>query len=252
MKLIDLELYLKEYLEIARFKDYCPKGLIVEGNTEVLTGITGVSLSLELIEVAIAKNADFILVHHPHGFWENQSTIIRGVHKQKIERLLNHGISLFGFHLPLDAHPVVGNNVLIAQSLGLKPCGGFLNHSGQDIGLIAEYENAISRNDFIQLVDSEIGTSNCQFLFGTEFIRKVGICSGSAPHGIEEAQSLGLDLYLTGEARENTQSFCKDEQLNYIAAGHHKTEVYGVRALASHLSQRFEISVEFVDIDNPI
>jgi dinuclear metal center YbgI/SA1388 family protein len=252
MLLTELNQYLQDYLEVKAFKDHCPNGLCVEGADTVLRGITGVSFSLELAEIAVQKKADFIVVHHPHGFWDNQPRLVKGVHKKKIQLLLNHGISLFGFHLPLDAHPEVGNNMELLKAMGLHLAGSFAEHGGKDLGYLGEFPTALSPEQFIDRITKEIGKPVHSFMYGRPRIKKVGICSGGAPEGVQDLIELGYDAYLTGEARETTDILCKEETIHFVAAGHHQTERFGPRALAKHLSQKLGLEMEFVDIPNPV
>lgn len=235
------------------FKDYCPKGLAVEGKQEINKGIAGVSFGLDLLEIAIEKNADFIIVHHLHGFWNNQSHIVRGSLKTKIQGLLDHGINLFGFHLPMDAHPTLGNNIGALSAVGASHSGGFLREGQRDIGMIGEYASPISIEEFMKRVNKNIGPVNFQFLHGKQEITKVGVCTGASPSSVEELVARGdVDLYLTGEARENTQQYCQEEGIHFVAAGHHQTERFGPQSIAKHLTEELGIITEFVDLPNPV
>ncbi|MGL1933381.1 MAG: Nif3-like dinuclear metal center hexameric protein [Fibrobacterales bacterium] len=249
--LSNLEKYLNELLTPERFKDYCPNGLIVEGGSEVSRGITGVSLTIELIEEAIARKADFVFVHHPHGFWDKQLRTIKGVIKNKLSLLLEHNISLFGYHLPLDGHPEVGNNAQIAKALGLEIYSTFMKDYGTDIGVLAKLPKNLTMDEFQELVSETIGSVKAVFPYGPETVSTIAICSGGAPDGVKEAIGVA-DLYLTGEAREHTQSLCKEEGANFIAAGHHATEVYGPQAIAGILKKELGLDVDFMNIPNPI
>lgn len=253
MNLIDFEKYLSELYQVNKFKDYCPKGLAVEGGDRISRGITGVSFGLDLLEEAIQRDADFIIVHHLHGFWNNQSHIVRGSLKQKIKGLIDNNISLFGFHLPMDAHPFLGNNIGVINALGLKHVGGFLREGQVDIGFIGEYSDGLSYEEFSARVINNIGEINFQFPYGPNIIKRVGVCTGASPSSVEELVALGdIDLYITGEARENTQQYCMEEGIHFIAAGHHQTECFGPEALAKHLRDELSIPTEFVNLHNPV
>ncbi|MGL1900500.1 MAG: Nif3-like dinuclear metal center hexameric protein [Fibrobacterales bacterium] len=251
VSLSNLEKYLNELLTPERFKDYCPNGLIVEGAPKVSRGVTGVSLTIELIEMAVSRKSDFIFVHHPHGFWDKQLRTVKGTTRKKLSLLLEHNISLFGFHLPLDGHLGVGNNAQIAKYLGLEVYGTFMGEYGTDIGVLGTLSKKMNVEEFQDLVASTIGPVKATFQYGAREISTIAICSGGAPDGVKETDGVA-DLYLTGEAREHTQSLCKEEGFNFIAAGHHATEVYGPKAIAILLKKDLDLDVEFIDIHNPI
>jgi dinuclear metal center YbgI/SA1388 family protein len=253
MKLNDFVKTLNQYLEVKKFKDYCPKGLVVEGGENVNKVITGVSLCEELIDIAIEKNADAICVHHPHGFWDNQPKLVTKAHKRKIVKLLDNDISVLAWHLPLDAHPEVGNNVSLCEGLGMKVVDWFAPHSGVNLAVIGEYEVALPWSDFLAQLEKVVGTPRDVFAYGDQLIKRVGICTGAAPGEFEGlAEDEAAQVYLTGEARENTQSAVQDLNFNFIAAGHHQTEKFGPRALGYWIESNLGLEVEFVDVVNPV
>lgn len=253
MLLTNFEQHLNNLYDVQAFKDFCPKGLAVEGKSEIQRGLTGVSFGLDLLDEAIQRQADFIVVHHLHGFWDNQSHIVRGTLKKKIQGLLEHGISLFGYHLPMDAHPTLGNNIGVLEALDLKHTGGFLREGNKDIGFIGEFAEAQSHDEILTRIKSKIGKENFAFMNGNSQIKKVGICTGAAPSAVEELVAMGdIDLYVTGEARENTQQYCLEEGINFIAAGHHQTECFGPRSLAHYLNDTLGLQTEFVNLHNPV
>lgn len=253
MLLSNFEQHLNNLYDVESFKDYCPKGLTVEGKPELKSGITGVSFGLDLLDEAIERQVDFIVVHHLHGFWNNQSHIVRGSLKRKIQGLLSNGISLFGFHLPMDAHPLIGNNMGVLNALGLTHVGGFLREGTKDIGFLGEFDEPHNHDDMLNLVRSSIGQENFAFMSGKSTIKKVGVCTGAAPSAVEELVAMGdIDLYITGEARENTKQYCLEEGINFIAAGHHQTECFGPRLLANYITKELGLKTEFVNLHNPV
>lgn len=245
--------HLSNLYQVHLFKDYCPKGLVVEGKDDISIVVTGVSLCLELIQKAIELKADAIVVHHPHGFWDNQSKVIAGAQKQKIKLLLEHDINVFSFHLPMDAQPNIGNNAMLAQSLGLNKIGAFAKHGGIELGWICEFPESISTAELRILIENEVGPIPFWLGKGPEQVKTLALCTGAAPNDVEEIIELGgIDAYLTGEARENTHILCSENLIHFIAAGHHQTEVFGPKALAHWLNQEFQLQTHFINIPNPV
>ncbi len=246
MKLTELNHSLERLYQPSGFKDYIPSGLLIEGSDELSRGATAVSFNLETIKKAVDLEAQFLVVHHGHGFWDNQSKLIKGGLKKKIELMLKHGISLFAYHLPMDAHLELGNNAGLLKALGLYRSSEFLPHGKHFIGLTGEFEVALTQDDFLEKVESSIGAVNFSFLNGTSKIKTVALCSGGAASSIEAAKATGADVFLTGEAKEDTSSFCMDEQFNFVAAGHYRTEVFGPQALAEYLTNKEKIPTDFI------
>jgi dinuclear metal center YbgI/SA1388 family protein len=166
---------------------------------------------------------------------------------------MQHGISLYGFHLPLDGHPEIGNNALIAKALGLKVVEGFMQEGEKCVGQVGEWDAPVSKERFLEIAAQAFpaGVQN-SFMFGSDKIRRVAICSGSGASGLEEAIALGCDAFVTGEIKENVPIAVEEASFNLIACGHHRTEVFGVRALAQKITADLGIPAVFVDIDNPI
>lgn len=253
MNLDDFVKTLNDFLEVKKFKDYCPKGLVVEGGQVVNKVITGVSLCDALIDIAIEKDADAICVHHPHGFWDNQPKLITKAHKKKVQKLIENDISVLAWHLPLDAHPKVGNNAVLCQSLGMDVVDWFSPHAGVNLAVIGEYKEEVPWDEFVQKVNEVVGVPRDVFAYGSTQIKRVGICTGAAPSEYEVLADEGLaQVYLTGEARENTQCAIQDANFNFIAAGHHQTEKFGPRALGEWIESELGLDVEFVDVVNPV
>ena len=248
MQLTELEHYTCALLDTARFQDYCPNGLQIEGRSEVRKIVTGVSASLALIEQAIAAGADAILVHHGY-FWKNENPCIVGVKQARIKLLLEHDISLFGFHLPLDAHPTLGNNAQLARRLGFEIAGwageqGLIAHGALSSPVtLAELQNRVSE---------QLGRAPLAIGDATRTIRRIAWCSGGAQGYFEAAAALGVDAYLTGEASEQNAHYAQEAGIAFIAAGHHATERYGIQALGDHLAREYGLTHEYKEIPNPI
>lgn len=240
---IVLEKYLSEYLSASSFSDYCPNGLQIEGRPDISKIVTGVSANQDLIERAIDEQADALLVHHGF-FWKNESAVITGIKKNRIKALLDNHINLFAYHLPLDAHPVIGNNIQLALRFNIQ--------NPQPIGetLVWQGEVDASLHEVVQSVINV--TSRAPLAFGNKDkkIKKITWCSGGAQSYIEHAINIGADCFITGEVSEQIPAICKENDIAFISAGHHATERYGVQALGQHISQKFELDCQYVDIDN--
>lgn len=253
MKLSEFSLWLNELLCPGAFQDYCVDGLCVEASDQVTKIVTGVSFRDRLIDAAIEEGADCIIVHHPNGFWKNDDRVLVGKFGERMRRLMQHGISLYGFHLPLDGHVEIGNNALIAKAFGLEKIEGFMREGERTVGVVGEFAEPVSREGFVDLACGvfEHGVQHSLF-YGSETVRKVAICSGSGASGIEEAKSLGCDTFVTGEIKEAVPIAVEEAGFNLISAGHHRTEIFGVRALAAKIEAELGIPAKFVDIDNPV
>lgn len=250
VNLRELVAYTDDLLEVYRFKDYCPNGLQVEGRSAVSRLISGVTASQALIDAAIAKKADAILVHHGY-FWQGEDARIVGLKRSRIHALLNADISLIAYHLPLDAHPVYGNNAQLGERLGFKVEGQFGN-SEPAIGWYGSLSSPMKATAFVQHLHTVLNRAPLHIPGDSEIINRIAWCSGAAQGYIEQAQQLGVDAYLSGEISEQTVHFARETGIHYFSAGHHATERYGVWSLGEHLAQQFELEHEFVDIDNPV
>lgn len=253
MELKQFSAWLDDLLSPRDFKDYCTDGLCVEAGDKVTGVVTGVSFRDRLIDAAIERHADCIIVHHPNGFWKGEDRVLVGKFGERMRRLMQHGISLYGFHLPLDGHIEIGNNALIAKELGLNVVDGFMREGERFVGWIGDFETALSKEAFVAKV-GEVFPHGVQhsLMFGSGKIRRVAICSGSGASGIEEAVSLGCDAFITGEIKESVPITCEEMGFNLVSCGHHRTEIFGVRALAQKITADLGIKAEFVDIDNEI
>lgn len=251
MKLKALVNYCDKYLKTNEFKDYCPNGLQLEGSDEVDFMVTGVTASEALIDKAIGLNAQAILVHHGY-FWKGESQALVGIKANRIKKLMQNDISLLAYHLPLDAHPVVGNNVQLGALFDIQIKGSFYNVSGKDIALYGDVKEAVELDGLVANISRLLGREALSIQGSARKIKTIAWCSGAAQNGFEQAIELGADAYLSGEVSENTFHLAKESGVHYIGAGHHATERLGVQALGEHISQQFVIKTQFVDIYNPI
>lgn len=248
MKRADLERHLAEFLQPERFKDYCPNGLQVEGRDEVRTLVTGVSASLAFLQAAHGAGADAVLVHHGY-FWRGEDPRITGLRRQRIGFLVAHDISLFGFHLPLDAHPVCGNNTQLARRLGLVEEG---RGGEQDLVCHGRPGSPLTVGEFAAHAARVLGREPLLIGDAARPLARLAWCTGGAQGFFEDALGFGIDAYLTGEISEQHVHLAREAGVAFIAAGHHATERYGVQALGAHLAAQFGLAHRFIEIPNPV
>ena len=250
VQLKDLLSYSNNVLEIERFNDYCPNGLQIEGKTEIKKIISGVTASQALIDAAIKEKADVLLVHHGY-FWKGEDARIIGLKYKRVRSLIEAGINLLAYHLPLDAHPLYGNNAKLAEILELNIAGSF--PSGSDaVGMYGTLKSPMSADDFSQKISVTLERPPLHIGENSEQIHTLAWCSGAAQNYIEEAAKLGVDAYLTGEISEQTVHIAREYGLHFYAAGHHATERYGVKVFGEHLASHFDLNHQFIDIPNPV
>ncbi len=247
----ELLAYIDETLEPGRFKDYCPNGLQVAGTEQIATIISGVTASEALIEAAIAADADAILVHHGY-FWRGEAPCIVGLKQRRLKLLLENNLNLFAYHLPLDAHSTLGNNVQLAEVLGLEIDGRISGTGEPAIGLCGCLPESVSLQSFADHIQHRLNREPLVIKGHDRPITTVGWCTGAAQGYLQQAAELGLDVFVSGEISEPTVHMARELGINYIAAGHHATERYGVQALGQALAQHFNIRHHFIDIDNPV
>lgn len=252
MQLSELVAYTNRLLAVENFSDYSPNGLQVQGRPEVHTLISGVTACQALLDAAIAHQADAILVHHG-WFWKNEDPRIVGMKQRRLATLLRHDISLMAYHLPLDAHPVLGNNAQLARQLDLT-ITGTAGGQGRTPGLVmlGELAEPVSGTDFAARIETQLRRKPLYIPGNAVPIRRLAWCTGAAQSYIDTALNEGVDAFLTGEASEPTVHFARESGLHFFAAGHHATERYGVQALGAHLAQQFALRFTFIDIDNPV
>lgn len=248
MQLLELRDYIGSELEVGRFRDYCPNGIQVEGRPEVRRIATGVTASQSVLEAATAWGADAILVHHGY-FWRSEDASIIGIKKRRIAHLLQHDVSLLAYHLPLDAHPVLGNNAQLGKRLGFVE-EGRLGEQG-----IAFYGRLLSPTSLTDLKKSVTAAlQRAPQVIGdlNKRVSRVAWCSGGGQSYFEQAIALGVDVFLTGEASEQCFHLAQESGVAFVAAGHHATERYGIQSLGEFLASHFSLEHRFIDQDNPI
>ena len=248
MQLTELSDYIGRLLEISRFRDYAPNGIQVEGKAEIRRIATGVTASQRLLEAATAWGADAIIVHHGY-FWRNEDATLTGFKKRRISHLLQHDVSLLGYHLPLDAHPELGNNAQLAKRLGLLANGRF---GEQEIAWHGELQQPQTLSQFAAHITQTLQRTPLVIGEGERTLRKIAWCSGGAQSYFEQAVALGVDVFLSGEISEQNVHVARETGVAFISAGHHATERYGVQALGEHLVRQFKIEHCFFDMDNPV
>lgn len=237
-------------LQPERFRDYGPNGLQVEGRASVRKIISGVTASRALIEAAIAAQADTIFVHHGL-FWKGQDGRVVGWMKQRLQLLLAHDINLLAYHLPLDAHPVLGNNAQLGMQLGLAASGRF---GEQELGFLGERMDAAgfdTAEDLARHVGRVLNRPAILVNAAQRAIKKIAWCSGGAQSYFEAAIAAGADAFITGEISEPQAHLARECGVAYLACGHHATERFGAPAAAAHVAAQLGLAHEFIDIDNP-
>lgn len=248
MQLNELEIYLNQLLDVAHIHDYCPNGLQVEGQSEVRRLISGVTASFDFLQAAVAAGADAVLVHHGY-FWRGENQCLTGMKRRRIALLLEHHVNLLAYHLPLDAHPELGNNTQLGRRLGFIENGRF---GAQDIAAQGILPQTMALKDLKTNIEHLL--SRKPLVIGDEAkpIQRIAWCTGAAQDYFDEAIRLGVDAFITGEISEQTVHAARESGVAFIAAGHHATERYGVQALGEHAAQKFGIAHQFIDVDNPV
>ncbi len=240
-------------LQPERFKDYGPNGLQVEGKDEVQHIVSGVTASLALIDAAIAAQADAIFVHHGL-FWRGQDGRVTGWMKQRLQKLLAHDINLYAYHLPLDAHPMLGNNAQLAVQLGLTAFEGVGSRFGeQDLGWLGTFADGGSRSlpELAQHIEKVLKRPVASVNSAQAAIKKVAWCTGGAQGYFEAAIAAGADVFITGEISEPQAHYAREMGVAYIACGHHASERFGAPAVAAHVASQLGLSHRFIEIENP-
>ncbi|MFR0674971.1 Nif3-like dinuclear metal center hexameric protein [Enterobacterales bacterium AW_CKDN230030176-1A_HGKHYDSX7] len=240
----------ERYLASAKIQDYCPNGLQVQGRPQVRRIVSGVTASQALLDAAVAADADLVLVHHGY-FWKGENPCITGMKQRRLATLLRNDLSLLAFHLPLDVHAEVGNNVQLARQLDITVEGPLDPGNPKLIGLIGSLAEPTSARDFARRVHEALGRE--PLLIDSErLVSRVGWCTGGGQGYIDDAIAAGVDLFLSGEASEQTVHSARENGISFIAAGHHATERYGVQALGDYLARRFAVEHLFIDCPNPV
>jgi dinuclear metal center YbgI/SA1388 family protein len=238
--------FASELLQVDRFHDYGPVGLQVEGAGEVEKIVCGVSASHELFEEANKRGAQMVLVHHGL-FWTSEEVVIDRRQKGRLKALFDADLSLVAYHLALDAHPEIGNSVLLARELGVEPERVF-----EEVGTGGRLKEPLPSEEFVARVGEKLGREPLSFNYGPEPVRTVAIVTGGGGQSLLAAARDGYDLFLTGEAKEPSLHAARELGIHFVAAGHYATERLGVQALAARIGERFGVEWEFVELPNPV
>jgi dinuclear metal center YbgI/SA1388 family protein len=237
--------YLNQYLKISEIPDNSKNGLQVQGAEEIEKIAVAVDACMETFEAAAEQNAQMLIVHH--GIFWNDIEVLTGYHYKRVKFLMDNCMNLYAAHLPLDVHPEVGNNVQLAKLLDLEVVGEFGEYQGLAIGVEAKSPNAIPISEFSARIEDRLGTTVRVDSFGTEKIGRVGIVTGGGASLIPQVVTRKLDCFITGEPKHSFYHFGRECSINLIYAGHYATETLGVKALAKHLENKFDITTIFID-----
>lgn len=238
-------------LEPEAFRDYCPNGLQVEGRPEVRRVATAVTASQNILEQAVAEGVDALLVHHGY-FWKNEPQTVTGMKYRRLATLIKNDISLLAYHLPLDAHSALGNNVELARILDWQIADGLEAGNARSIGLVGTANSDKTLGQIVERIHRELDREPLVIGDHRKEINKIGWCTGAAQGFIDKAAEAGCDLFVSGEISENTVHAARELGVAYIAAGHHATERYGVLALGRWLEENFAIEHLPLDEKNPV
>ena len=245
--------YLDQCLQPARFTDYCPNGLQVEGRPRISRLATGVTACQALVDAAVEWGADALLVHHGY-FWRGEAPQVVGMKRRRLAALLANDISLLAYHLPLDGHPQLGNNARLGQLMGfdVDDQAPLQPEVASGLGNIGDLPEAVAAHEFVARLAQITGRVPLHVGDPAALVRRIAWCTGAAQDYISAAVVAGADLFVTGEASEQTVHTAREEDIHFIAAGHHATERYGVQAVGEHLAAQFSLEHRFIDIDNPV
>lgn len=251
-----LESWCNDYLKANEFKDYCPNGLQVDATVAITKIITGVTANEALIDKAIEQNAQAILVHHGY-FWKGEDQRLIGMKGKRIRKLMQNGISLIAYHLPLDAHPTMGNNATLAKLLDItsdlttsEPLYPEQKHPVGNIYTVSD--NGITPKELAAKAELTLKRTPLHISGGKTNLKRIGVCTGAAQDMIEQAALMGCDAFISGEVSERTTHIAKEMGIDYFACGHHATERGGVLALGELINRELGLEVNFIDIDNPV
>lgn len=247
----DLVRHCDETLHSRGFADYCPNGLQVEGRGEVARIAAAVSANQSVLEAAVAWGADALLVHHGY-FWKGEAAEIVGMKRRRLGTLLACDMSLLAYHLPLDAHPVLGNNAQWGERLQIQDIGPLDPLNPTAVGNLGRLAEARTLSQLCSQIHRLTGREPLLIGDPAQTVSRVAWCTGAAQGYIDKAVTAGAEVYISGEISEPTVHTARESNIAYIAAGHHATERYGVQALASALADRFALEWTFIDSDNPV
>ncbi|KTD20712.1 putative NIF3-like protein 1 [Legionella londiniensis] len=243
--------YLHEFLRCAEYSDYAPNGMQVEGRETIKTICTAVTASHSAVLEAIKKGADALLVHHGY-FWRGEEACITGIKKKRIGELIRHDLSLFAYHLPLDCHPELGNNVSLARMLAIE--SPKMHAVGKIPNLLwsGRFSKPMEPETLANHIQAKLKRAPLLISAGKKEIQNIAWCTGAAQDYIENAYALGVDAYISGEISERTYYQAKELGLHYFACGHHASERYGIINLGNHLNEAFGLKHQFIDSENPV
>lgn len=244
-----LESWCNQQLQPRQFSDYCPNGIQVEGGREIQRLASGVTACQALLDKAIAWNADAILVHHGY-FWKGEPQPLTGIKGNRIRTLMKNDMTLFAYHLPLDAHPLFGNNAQLGKRLQLPDAAA--TDSSEGLLWSAELPDPIPPAQLFENITQAVDRKPLHIPAGKQQIQRIGWCTGGAQQYIDQAANLGLDAFISGEISEPTVHTARERNIHYFAAGHHATERYGVQALGEAIASEFGVSHHYIEIDNPV
>ncbi|MFI3256178.1 MAG: Nif3-like dinuclear metal center hexameric protein [Psittacicella sp.] len=245
---LDLAKYLDDLLNSKNIKDYTKNGLQIEGKRSISKVVTGVSASKDLIEHAIKVNADCVLVHHGY-FWKNEEELLIGMKGSRIKLLMQNNINLLSYHLPLDIHKEIGNNALLAKDLGLSNIESFKNNP---LIFKGEFKEAVSIQDLSKLLKTKLNREPLHLGKGVKLIKTLALCTGAAQDYIIDAIDEKMDCFITGEVSERTYYQAMENDIEFFSAGHHATEVCGIKNLGKIIEKEFGLDVEFFNSENPV
>jgi dinuclear metal center YbgI/SA1388 family protein len=227
------------------FTDYpgALNGLQLENNGQVRRIVAAVDSNLLTIRAAVSAKADLLIVHHGIG-WSPLCPITKGRY-QWLHLAMKHNLAIYSSHLPLDAHPKMGNNILLAQALQIKKTEPFFFEKGTYLGCRSKVD--LDRNELRNRLSKITGTQALLLPFGPKKVKKLGIVSGGAGNQLAQAAKEGVDTFVTGEGNHWTYSTAQELEINVLYGGHYATETFGVKALAAHLAQKFKLPWSFID-----
>jgi dinuclear metal center YbgI/SA1388 family protein len=247
----ELAAYLHELLACADFEDYAPNGIQIEGSKQIKRICTAVTASLEAVKQAVDLQADALLVHHGY-FWKGETPVLTGMKRERIAKLIEHNISLFAYHLPLDCHAEFGNNACLGRLFDLNSIKTHKIGKTRDLLWSGSLPKSMTATNFTRHLHKKLEREPL-YIQGTEKpIQRLAWCTGAAQDFIEDAYNLGVDAYLSGEVSERTYYQAKELGIHYFACGHHATERYGIQALGNHLAYKYELECHFLDSSNPV
>ncbi len=242
----DILNFARELLDLDNFKDYGPMGLQVVGADDVTTIAASVSSSLEAFRRTKEIGAQLLVVHHGQ-YWDGDSRIVDLAMRRRLQTLFEGDITLAAYHLALDAHPEIGNNIILARELGIAEPERFL-----EWGFGGPLAEPASLEELARRLEGATGRAPQVFDGGPERIERVAVITGGAARLVRDAATAGYDAFVTGEPAEPTLHLARELEIHFLAGGHYATETFGIKALAEKLAAQFSLEWEFVDVPVPV